>query len=260
MVLLLEYNIFVLFPPLPPTLVPLKVASSPHCSSPCAHLKTPPSSSWSLQKTPHWSASSRTVSSLLTDRRLRSWLSGAVLTTWSSTHTNWGDDHGLLVKPLALPALIIMDSTVAAVIRIPGNHHLSESEVGHSHWLLTKVVWFSSATKSDIRKLQRMIRTALRIISPHPPRTVIHPKWESHSVSLTSKPSAFLVLFPSGRRFRVSNIRRARHKNSFFPRQSTLWTVKSSPHCAIKIHYITKSIGTPSNNTLVISMSTNLNV
>ncbi len=49
----------------------------------CAHLKTPLSRSWSLQMTPHWSASSRMVTSLLTDRRLRSWLSGAVLTTWS---------------------------------------------------------------------------------------------------------------------------------------------------------------------------------
>ncbi len=47
--------------------------------------KAPLSSSWSLQMTPHWSASSRTVTSLLTDRRLRSWLSGAVLTTWSLT-------------------------------------------------------------------------------------------------------------------------------------------------------------------------------
>ncbi len=36
-----------------------------------------------LKFAPHWPASSRTVTSLLTDRRLRSWLSGAVLTTWS---------------------------------------------------------------------------------------------------------------------------------------------------------------------------------
>ncbi len=50
-----------------------------------AHLKNPLSSSCSLQMTPHWSASFRTVTSLLTDRRLRSWLSGAVLTTWSLT-------------------------------------------------------------------------------------------------------------------------------------------------------------------------------
>ncbi len=37
--------------------------------------------------TPHWSASFWTVTSLLTDRRLRSWLSGAVLTPWSLTRS-----------------------------------------------------------------------------------------------------------------------------------------------------------------------------
>ncbi len=52
-----------------------------------AHLKTPLSSSWSLKTTPHRSTSSRTVTSLLTDRRLRSWLSRAVLTTCSLTHS-----------------------------------------------------------------------------------------------------------------------------------------------------------------------------
>ncbi len=57
------------------------------CTWTTAHLETPLSSSWSLQTTPHWSASFRMVTSLLTDRRLRSWLSGAVLTTWSWTRT-----------------------------------------------------------------------------------------------------------------------------------------------------------------------------
>ncbi len=47
--------------------------------------KDPLSSSWSFQVTPHWSASSKIMTSLLTDRRLRNWLSGAVLTTWSWT-------------------------------------------------------------------------------------------------------------------------------------------------------------------------------
>ncbi len=40
--------------------------------------KDPSVNSWNLQMIPHSSASSRTVTSLLTDRRLRSWLSGAV--------------------------------------------------------------------------------------------------------------------------------------------------------------------------------------
>ncbi len=60
---------------------------SPHCSFPSTQIttlqRTPLSSSWSLRTTLQSSASSRTETSLLTDRRLSSWLSGAVLTTWS---------------------------------------------------------------------------------------------------------------------------------------------------------------------------------
>ncbi len=71
----------------PSALAPLRVAFSPHCSSPSTRMtalqRTPLSSSWSLQMTLQSSASSRTVTSLPTDRRLSSWLSGAVLTTWS---------------------------------------------------------------------------------------------------------------------------------------------------------------------------------
>ncbi len=94
---------------------------SPHCSYLCttttAHLKTPPSSSWSLQTTTHWLASSSTVTSLLTDRRLRSWLSGAVLTTWSLTRSKlwrwlWTSGETPLLPPPPPPTLTIMNSTV----------------------------------------------------------------------------------------------------------------------------------------------------
>ncbi len=90
------------------TISTLMAVFSPHCSSPCipttAHLKTPLSSSWSLQTTPHWSASSRTVMSLLADSRLRSWLSGAVLTTWSLACSklwrwSWTSGETLLLSP-----------------------------------------------------------------------------------------------------------------------------------------------------------------
>ncbi len=79
------------------------------------YLKSPLSSSWSLQMTPHWSASFRTVTSLLTDRRLRSWLSGAVLTTWSLTCSKqwrWSWTSG---ETPCSPQLTIMNSTVTAV-------------------------------------------------------------------------------------------------------------------------------------------------
>ncbi len=73
----------------PSALVPLRDVFSPHCSSPStqmtAHLNTPLSSSWSLRMTLQSSASSRMETSLLTDRSLSSWLSGAVTTIGSST-------------------------------------------------------------------------------------------------------------------------------------------------------------------------------
>ncbi len=66
--------------------------------------KSPLSTSWILQTTPHSSASSRTVTSLLTDRRLSSWLSGAFLTTWSLTRSkqwrcSWTSGENPLLSP-----------------------------------------------------------------------------------------------------------------------------------------------------------------
>ncbi len=90
----------------------------------------------------------------------------------------------------------------SGVVQIPGHHHLSGPKVGRSHWVHCKkgpaqavflrqlrkfnlpqellkqlysaiidsvlctsiTVWFSSATKSDLRRLQRVVRTAERII------------------------------------------------------------------------------------------------
>ncbi len=54
-------------------------------------------------------------------------------------------------------------------------------------------VWFSSATESDLRRLQRVVRTAERIIGtnpPYSPRTVLiqseQKGWQNHSGPLTS--------------------------------------------------------------------------
>ncbi len=85
----------------PPALELLRAVFSPHCSSSSAPmtapLKTPLSNSWSSQMTPHSSASSRTY--------------------LPSTHHH--EQH----------------CDCSGVIQIPGNHHLSGPEVGHSHRL-----------------------------------------------------------------------------------------------------------------------------
>ncbi len=101
-----------------------------------AHLQTPLSSSWSLQTTPHWSVLSKTVTSLLTDRRLRSWLSGAVFKTWSLTRSKqwrWSWTSGTPLLPPSHNHEQHCD--YSGVIQVPGHQQLSGPEVGQSHRL-----------------------------------------------------------------------------------------------------------------------------
>ncbi len=85
-------------------------------------------------------------------------------------------------------------------------------------------VWFSSATKSDPRRLRRVVRTAERIIgTPHPPpKNSIYPGWEKRAGKITLDPShpthSLFELLPSGRRYRaLSTTRTTRHRKSLFP-------------------------------------------
>ncbi len=205
---------------------PRGVVFSPHCYSPStpmtAHLKTPLSSFWSLQMTPHLSASFRTY--------------------LAPTH-----HHG-------------QHCGCSGVIQIPGNPHLSGPEVGQSHRLNfqkgpAEVVLpspaegFQSATGAaetvllgrrvcSVHFNNCLVWLSYKIrnrkttenssecwedywCSPaHPSRTVYiqseEKGSENHSGSLTFKPSPFWTL-PSGRSFRDANTKTTRHKNSFFP-------------------------------------------
>ncbi|KAL0164970.1 hypothetical protein M9458_040723, partial [Cirrhinus mrigala] len=84
-------------------------------------------------------------------------------------------------------------------------------------------VWFGSATKSDIRRLQRTVRTAERIIgAPLPTLQELYTsrvrKRAQKIILDPSHPSHPLFeLLPSGRRYRAPNIRTTRRMNSFFP-------------------------------------------
>ncbi|KAK3522700.1 hypothetical protein QTP86_030096, partial [Hemibagrus guttatus] len=84
-------------------------------------------------------------------------------------------------------------------------------------------VWFGSATKSDMRRLQRMVRTAERIIgAPLPTLQELYTsRVRKRALKITLDPShpghILFDLLPSGRRYRAANTRTARHKNSFFP-------------------------------------------
>ncbi len=199
------------------------------------------------------------MTSLLTGRGLRSWLSGAVLTTWDLTCSklwrwSWTSGETPPLSPHSPSWTVHCDCS--GVIQIPGLHHLPGPEMGHSHRLkhslyflrqlrkfnLTQelrklfyfaiiesilctsvTVWCSSATKSDLRRLRRVIRTAERIIGTNLPFLQ-----ELHSYRL-SKMAGKITLYPShpahslfelllsGQRYRALSTRTTRHRNSFFP-------------------------------------------
>ncbi len=77
------------------------------------------------------------VTSLLTDRRLSSWLSGAILTTWSLTRSkqwrwSWTSGETPLLSPTHHHE---QHCDCSGVIQIPGQHNFSGPEVGQSHWV-----------------------------------------------------------------------------------------------------------------------------
>ncbi len=84
-------------------------------------------------------------------------------------------------------------------------------------------VWFGSATKTDIRRLQWTVRTAERIIgAPLPSLQELYTsRVRKRAKKVTLDPShpahSLFVLLPSGRRYRSLSTKTARHKNSFFP-------------------------------------------
>ncbi|KAL0202579.1 hypothetical protein M9458_000597, partial [Cirrhinus mrigala] len=166
-------------------------------------------------------------------------------------------------KPPALPPLIIMNSTVAAVdsfkflgtnisqdlkwdIHIDSTVKKAQQRLYFLHQLkkfnlpqalMTQfysaviesvlcssiTVWFGAASKSDIRRLQRTVRTAERIIGVHLPNLQDLyisrvKKWAGNIIQDPSHPGHNLfALLPSGRRYRSLSTKTSRHKNSFFP-------------------------------------------
>ncbi|KAL0157601.1 hypothetical protein M9458_045677 [Cirrhinus mrigala] len=84
-------------------------------------------------------------------------------------------------------------------------------------------VWFSSATKTDLRRLQRIVRTAERIIG-----TTLPTLQELYSSRVSKRAGKIILdpshpahilfeLLPSGRCYRARTTKTARHRKSFFP-------------------------------------------
>ncbi len=95
-------------------------------------------------------------------------------------------------------------------------------------------VWFSSATKSDLRRLQRVVRTAERIIGTTLPtlQELYSSRVSKRAGKITLDPShpahSLFELLPSGQRYRALSTRTTRHRNSFFPQAihlMNIWTL-----------------------------------
>ncbi len=84
-------------------------------------------------------------------------------------------------------------------------------------------VWFSSATKSDLRRLRRVVRTAERIVGTTLPtlQELYLSRVSKRAGKITLDPShpahSLFELLPSGRCYRALSTRTSRHRNSFFP-------------------------------------------
>ncbi len=110
--------------------------------------------------------------------------------------------------------------------------HCNKIETVKISVLCTSItVWFSSATKSDLRRLRRVVRTAERIIDTTLPtlQELYLSRVSKRVGKITLDPShpahSLFELLPSGRRYRALSARTTRHRNSFFPRQSISWTL-----------------------------------
>ncbi len=100
--------------------------------------------------------------------------------------------------------------------------------IPYCHWIIESVlctsitVWFSSATKSDLRRLRRVVWTAERIIGTTLPtlQELYLSRVSKRAGKITLDPShpAHLLfeLLPSGRRYRALSTRTTRHRNSLF--------------------------------------------
>ncbi len=102
-------------------------------------------------------------------------------------------------------------------------------------------VWFSSATKSDLRKLQRVVRTAERIIGTTLPSlqdlysSRVSKRADKITLDRSHPAHSLFKLLPPGQRYRALNTRTTRHRNSFFPQAIISWTldIKRGTHNTI---------------------------
>ena len=89
--------------------------------------------------------------------------------------------------------------------------------------------WFGSATKQDRSRLQRIVKSAERIILTRLPsiEDLYVARVRSRVEKMSADPShpgyKLFQLLPSGQRYRALYVKTSRHRNSFFPGAIDLW-------------------------------------
>ncbi len=169
-----------------------------------------------------------------------SWLSGAVLKTWSLTRSkqwrwSWtsgetphnfsgpevGQSHGVHYKKgpaeavLPSPAEEVQPATGAAETVLLCHHWIRPLHVNNCLVQFSYQIWSQKTTEGSPDCWANHWYNP-----PHSPRTVCIQSekkiWKNHSGPSHPAHSVFDVL-PSGRRYRALNTRTTRHRNSFFP-------------------------------------------
>ncbi len=110
------------------------------------------------------------MTSLLTDRRLRSWLSGAVLTTWSLTRSKlWRCSWTSGETPTRSPPTYHHEQhcDCSGVIQLHGQHHLPGPEVGQSHWVHCEKGPAETVLPSPAEEVQPATGTAETVLICH---------------------------------------------------------------------------------------------
>ncbi len=192
------------------------------------------------------------MTSLLTDRSLKSWLSGAVLKTWSWTSLKTVE---MIVEETPLLSPIHhheQHCDCSEVIQVPGHHYLPGLEVGQSHRLhcdkgpaeavlllpaeeVQPATWAAEKVYSAIiesvlcTSINVLVQLSYQIWSQKTTEGTNLPTLQELYSSRVSKragkitldPSlpahSLFELLPSGRRYRALSTRTTRHRNSFFP-------------------------------------------
>ncbi len=147
---------------------------------------------------------------------------------------NCRDDSGFQEKPPCTPPTHHHERMKKAQQRMFFLRHLKKFNLPQAHMtqfysaviesvLCSSItVWFGSASKSDIRRLQRTVRTAERIIGVHLPslQDLYNSRVTKRAGNIITDPSHpghnLFALLP-GRRYRSLCTRTSRHKNCFFP-------------------------------------------